>query len=54
MAAKRPNVDQTHVSSVRYETLADHVKVQLDDTVYEQVDIVTLDDANIYKQTQGN
>ena len=51
MAAK---VDQ--VFSVAYEARADHVKVQLEDTrktVYEQVDMATLDDANIYEQTQG-
>ena len=55
MVAKGPNVDQSQVPSVVYESCADHVKVQLEDagkTVYEQVDIATLDDASIYEQTQ--
>ena len=56
MAAKGPNIDQSQLPSVRYESRADHAKVQLEDagkTVYEQVDLATLDDANIYEQTQG-
>ena len=56
MAAKGPNVDQSQVPSVVYESRADHVKVQLEDagkTVYEQLNIATLEDANIYEQTQG-
>ena len=56
MAAKGPNVDQSQVPSVQYESPADHAKVQLEDTgktVYEQVDMATLDDENIYEQTQG-
>ena len=56
MAAKGPNIDQSQVPSVVYESRADHVKVQLEDTgktVYEHVDMATLDDENIYEQTQG-
>ena len=56
MAAKGSNIDQSQVPSVRYESRADHAKVQLEDTgktVYEHVDMATLDDENIYEQTQG-
>ena len=56
MAAKGPNVDQSQVPSVVYESCAKHVKVQLEDTgktVNEHVDMATLDNASIYEQTQG-